>query len=35
MFAGTRTGAKADAIVQTTKYILADYEQGKVLVLDD
>ncbi len=35
VFAGTRTGAKADAIVQTTKYILADYEQGKVLVLDD
>ena len=35
VFAGTRTGAKADAIVQTTKYILADYEQGKVLVHDD
>ncbi|MDO4477507.1 MAG: hypothetical protein Q4B73_00530 [Lachnospiraceae bacterium] len=32
VFAGTRSGAKADAIVQTTKYILDDYEQGKVAV---
>lgn len=35
VFAGTRTGVKADAIVKTTKYILNDYEQGKVFVHDD
>lgn len=32
IFAGTRTGAKADAIVKVTKIILNDYEQGKVSV---
>lgn len=32
IFAGTRTGAKADAIVKVTKTILNDYEQGKVSV---
>lgn len=32
IFAGTRTGAKADSIVQESKTILADYEQGKVSV---
>lgn len=35
VFAGTRTGVKADAIVKTTKHILNDYEQGKVFVHDD
>lgn len=35
VFAGTRTGVKADAIEKTTKYILNDYEQGKVFVHDD
>lgn len=32
VFAGTRTGAKAKAIVKTATYILDDYEQGKVSV---
>jgi len=32
VFAGTRTGAKAEAIVKTATYILDDYEQGKVAV---
>lgn len=32
VFSGTRTGLKADTIVSTAKYILDDYEQGKVSV---
>lgn len=34
VFAGTRTGVKADAIVRTSKHTLDDYEHGKVLVCD-
>lgn len=32
IFAGTRKGAKADAIIQAAGSILDDYEQGKVSV---
>ena len=34
VFAGTRTGVKANAIVTTSKHTLDDYEHGKVLVCD-
>ncbi len=32
IFAGTRKGAKADAIVKVSNIILNDYEKGKVSV---
>ena len=35
IFAGTRKGAKADSIIQTTMTILDNYEHGKVLVHND
>ncbi len=35
IFAGTRRGAKADSIVQETKVILDNYENGRVFVHDD
>ena len=35
IFAGTRKGAKADSIIQETKVILDNYENGRVFVHDD